>query len=80
MVQMWETGANSPDISCDFQLVLRGRLVAAPTNGVCHKQQFFVPSYWSWDCAEAMGSARIDVYLREWTLGAIDRIPEGVVQ
>ena len=39
MEQMRETGTNSPNISCDFQLVLRGRLVAAPTNGVC-KQQF----------------------------------------
>ena len=36
---MWETGTNSPDISCDFQLVLRGRLVAAPTDASSHKQQ-----------------------------------------
>ena len=40
MVQMWKIGTNSPDISCDFQLVLRGRLVAAPTNGMFDKQQF----------------------------------------
>ena len=40
MAQMWETGTNSPDIFCDFQFVLRGRLVAAPTNGLSFKQQF----------------------------------------
>ena len=40
MAQLWETGTNSPDISCDFQLVLRGRLVAAPTDASLHKQQF----------------------------------------
>ena len=40
MVQMRETGTNSPNISCDFQLVLRGRLVAAPTDASLHKQQF----------------------------------------
>ena len=40
MEQMLETGTNSPDICCNCQFILRGRLVAAPTNGWCDKQQF----------------------------------------